>query len=117
MELKTLERMTVIKLREEALKIPELSGVRAMSKEQLIRALAAAHGIDLAQRQRGGGDKAELKKQISGLKTQIAEAIRSQQKSDLKRLRRQVKQLKAQTRRLAKAKPIAPVASEAPAAS
>ena len=48
MELKTLERMTVIKLREEALKIPELSGVRGMSKEQLIRALASAHRIDLA---------------------------------------------------------------------
>ena len=117
MELKTLQRMTVIKLREEALKIPELSGVRGMSKEQLIRALASAHRIDLARRQRGGGDKAELKKQISGLKTQIAESIRSKEKSNLKRLRRQVKQLKAQTRRLAKAKPIAPVASEAPAAS
>jgi hypothetical protein len=113
MELKTLERLTVVKLREEALKIPELSGVRAMSKEELIRALAAAHGIDVSQRRRGGG-KAQLKKQIADLKTRIAEAIRGKQKSELKRLRRRVKHLKAQTRRLAKAP--APMPSESSAA-
>jgi hypothetical protein len=116
MELKTLERLTVVKLRDEALKIPDLSGVRGMSKEELIRSIAAAHGIDVSQRRRGGGVKVEIKKQIAGLKTQIAEAIRNKQKSDLKRLRRRVKHLKAQTRLLAKVKPAAAAPSEASAA-
>jgi hypothetical protein len=113
MDLKTLERMTVLKLREEALKIPDLSGVRGMAKEELIRALAAAHGIDLSQRARGGGAKTELKKQIRGLKAQIADAIREKRRPDVKRLRRRVKHLKSQTRHLAKLKPAAATATPA----
>jgi hypothetical protein len=122
MDLKTLERLTVLKLRDEALKLPDVSGVRGMNKDELIRTLARAHGVDLSQSRRGGGEKAGLKKQIAGLKTQIAEAISSKRASDVKRLRRRVKHLKAQTRRLAKLKPVAaaasaPAASPAPAAS
>ena len=120
MDLKTLERMTVLKLREEALKIPDhAAGVRGMTKEELIRLLAAAHGIDLSQRARGGGAKPELKKQIRGLKPQIAEAIREKRKADVRRLRRRVKHLKSQTRHLTKTKAAAASASEpapAPAA-
>ena len=112
MDLKTLERMTVLKLREEALKIPDASGVRGMTKEELIRLLAATHGVDLSQRARGGGDKTELKKQIRGLKTQIAEAIRDKRKTDVRRLRRRVKHLKSETRHLATTK--SPAAAAAP---
>ncbi|HSD11344.1 MAG TPA: hypothetical protein VLF14_10180 [Candidatus Binatia bacterium] len=104
MDLKTLERMTVPKLREEALKIPELSGVRGMNKEDLIRAIAIAHKIDLSTRRRGGSGKSALKKQIRELRARITEAIRTKQTADLKKLRRHVKHLKAQTRRLAKAR-------------
>jgi hypothetical protein len=102
MDLKTLERMTVVKLREEALKIPELSGVRGMNKEALVRAIAAAYKIDLSGRRRGGSGKLALKKQIRELRVRIDEAIRTKQTTDLKKLRRHVKHLKAQTRRLAK---------------
>jgi hypothetical protein len=102
MDLKTLERMTVVKLRDEALKIPDLSGVRGMSKEELIRALAKAHGFDLSGRRRGGGARTELKRQIRELRSQISELIRAKQSAGLKRLRRHVKRLKAQTRRLAR---------------
>jgi len=120
MDLQTLERMTVLKLRDEALKVPDASGVRGMNKDELIRLLARAHGIDLSQSRRGGGEKTALKKQIAGLKTQIAEAIGTKRASDVKRLRRHVKHLKAETRRLAKQKPTASVAAPAsapPAAS
>jgi hypothetical protein len=102
MDLKTLERMTVLKLREEALKIPELSGVRGMNKEALVRAIAAAYKIDLSTRRRGGSGRPELKRQIRELRAKITEAIRTKQTADLKKLRRHVKHLKAQTRRLAK---------------
>jgi hypothetical protein len=105
MDLKTLERMTVVKLREEALKIPDLNGVRAMSKDELIRAVAGALGIDLSARRRGGGGKAATKKLICELKTEVAEAIRAQDHARVKKLRRDVKRLKAETRRLAKEKP------------
>ncbi len=112
MDLKTLERMTVPKLREEALKIPELSGVRGMNKEALVRAIAAAYKIDLSTRRRGGSERPELKKQIRELRAKITEAIRTKQTSDLKKLRRHVKHLKAQTRRLAKTR--IPATAEAP---
>jgi hypothetical protein len=105
MNLQTLERLTVVKLREEALKIPELSGVRAMSKEELIRAIAGALGIDLRERRKGGAGKGDIKKLIRELKPKIAEAIQQKNHSELKALRRHVKRLKAQTRHLAKAKP------------
>jgi hypothetical protein len=117
MDLKTLERMTVLKLREEALKIPDLSGVRGMSKDELIRAVAGALGIDLGERRRGGGGKTAIKKLLRDLKAQIAEAIRGKDYARLKTLRRHVKRLKAQTRRLAKEKPAPqPAAGDAPAA-
>jgi len=102
MDLRTLERMTVLKLREEALKIPDFSGVRGMSKEELIRALAKTHGIDLSGRRRGGGGQTELKRQIRELRSQISELVRAKQSAGVKKLRRHVKRLKAQTRRLAK---------------
>jgi hypothetical protein len=99
MDLKTLERMTVPRLREEALKIPELSGVRGMNKEALVRAIAAAYKIDLSTRRRGGSGRPELKRQIRELRAKITEVIRTKQTADLKKLRRHVKHLKAQTRR------------------
>jgi hypothetical protein len=104
MDLKTLERMTVVKLREEALKLPELRGVRAKSKDELIRALAGALGIDVGERRRGGDSMPVLKRRIRDLKTKIAEAIQSKKNAELKTLRRQVKHLKAETRRLAREK-------------
>ena len=108
MDLKTLERMTVPKLREEALKIPELSGVRGMNKEELVRSIATAYKIDLSMRRRGGSGRHELKKQIRELRAQITAAIQTKQTADLKKMRRHVKHLKAQTRRLAKARTSAP---------
>lgn len=114
MDLKTLERMTVVKLREEALKIPEMSGVRGMNKEELVRAIAAAYKIDLSTRRRGGPEKSTLKKQIRELRGKIAEAIQTKQKTDLRKLRRHVKHLKAQTRRLARIPPQAEAAASSP---
>lgn len=104
MDLKTLERMTVLKLRDEASKIPDLTGLRGMSKEELTRAIARAHNIDLSGRRRGGTGKSDVKKQIRALRAEIKAAIQKKDKSDLKRLRRRVKRLKAETRRLAKVK-------------
>src|SRR5438876_112042 len=45
MEWKDLEKMTVLKLREEALKFPEIEGVHGKNKEQLMDELAKSLGI------------------------------------------------------------------------
>jgi len=44
MEWKDLEKMTVLKLREEALKYPEIVGVHGKNKEQLMDEIAKALG-------------------------------------------------------------------------
>jgi hypothetical protein len=116
MDLKTLGKMTVIKLRDEALKIPSLEGVRGMTKEELIRAIAAARKLDLAGRKRGGAGKSDLKKQLRELRTTVAEAIKAKDSSRVKKLRRHVKRLKRQTRRLAQASALPEPAPETPAA-
>src|SRR5437667_12349189 len=46
MEWKDLDKMTVLKLREEALKFPEIEGVHGENKEQLMDELAKALGIE-----------------------------------------------------------------------
>jgi hypothetical protein len=46
MEWKDLEKMTVLKLREEALKFPEIKNVHNKNKEQLMGEVAEALGIE-----------------------------------------------------------------------
>ena len=49
MEWRDLERMTVLELREEALKFPQIKGVHGKNKEQLMDEIADALGIQKAQ--------------------------------------------------------------------
>ena len=46
MDWKDLEKMTVLKLREEALKYPQIEGVHGKNKEQLMHEIAKALGIE-----------------------------------------------------------------------
>lgn len=98
MDLKTLDKLTAGKLREEASKIPEISGVRRMSKEQLIRAIASSYEISLEGRRRGGAGKPDLKRQIRDLGPRIDEALKAKDRGGAAKLRRQKKRLKRQTR-------------------
>jgi hypothetical protein len=106
MELRDLRRMTVVKLREEALKHEGIIGVHAMNKEQLIEALAPRLGIDLeadarAARERFATDKTVLKQQIRALKVQRDAALSEHQSTQLKQVRQQIKKRKRALRRLA----------------
>ena len=47
MDRKDLEKMTVLKLREEALKYPQIQGVHGKQKEQLLAEIAKALGLEL----------------------------------------------------------------------
>lgn len=116
MDLKTLEKLTVIKLREEALKIPDL-GIRAMGKEDLVRVIAVHYKIDLAGRRRGGAGKSDLKKQIRELRAKIQAALRAKNADETKKLRGQAKRLKRQTRHLAATKAATPEGAAAGSAA
>ncbi len=61
MDAKELLRMNVLKLREEALKIPDVVGVTAMKKEELVKLLANAHGIVLEPKRTTSAEKTEVK--------------------------------------------------------
>lgn len=106
MELRDLQKMTVVKLREEGLKYGSIIGVHGMSKQELIAALAPIHGIDLeAQlqdaRARRAPSKGALKQEIHALKTQRDEALTEGDVAALSKARKDIKKRKRHLRRLA----------------
>ncbi len=106
MELRDLQKMTVVKLREEGLKYGSIIGVHGMSKQELIAALAPIHGIDLeAQlqdaRARRAPSKGALKQEIQALKTQRDEALTEGDVAALSKARKDIKKRKRHLRRLA----------------
>ena len=94
MDAKTLEKMTVSKLRDEALKFGDLAGVHGMDKPTLLRILKQKHGIVdhrteseiLIER------KHELKKKIRQLKAEKAQAVEAKDKQKAALLQKRLHQ-------------------------
>lgn len=108
MELADLQKMTVVKLREEGLKYPSIVGVSAMDKEQLVAALAEVYSIDLtaaarATRAKFAGDKGSLKQAIRTLKGQRDAALMTHDATQVHQVRMDIKKRKRMLRRLAEA--------------
>ena len=106
MELRDLQRMTVVKLREEGLKHANITGVYAMNKGQLIEALAEVYGIDLeaaarAAREQFATDKTTLKREIRALKGQRDTALAAHDAVQVQQTRLDIKKRKRKLRRLA----------------
>jgi len=106
MELRDLQRMTVVKLREEGLKHSSITGVYAMDKGQLIQALAEVFGIDLeaaarAVREQFAADKTTLKREIRELKGQRDTALAAHDAVQVHQTRLNIKKRKRILRRLA----------------
>jgi len=106
MELRDLQKMTVVKLREEGLKHSSIAGVYAMDKAQLIAALAEVYGIDVeaatkAAREQFTTDKSTLKQAIRALKGQRDAALVAHDATQIKQLRLNIKKRKRMLRRLA----------------
>lgn len=106
MELRDLQRMTVVKLREEGLKHPGITGVYAMHKGQLIEALAEVFGIDMeaavrAAREQFAADKTALKRDIRALKGQRDTALAAHDAVQVQQTRLNIKKRKRMLRRLA----------------
>ena len=107
MELRDLQRMTVVKLREEALKLGGVSGVHGMNKQQIIEAMAPQLGIDLeaaskAAREKFAADKPAMKREIVELKAQRDEALAEHEMATVAATRKRIKRYKRKLRRLAK---------------
>jgi hypothetical protein len=92
MDLKTLKHMTVTKLREEALKFDDLTGVHGMNKEQLIEILQEKFGIvvekteseELIER------KHAIKAKMRKLKAEKAQAVENKDKEKVELLRKRL---------------------------
>ena len=110
---KPLEKMTATELREFVLSknLEGLTGVHAMKKEELLKAVKEALGIKeeapAGKPKRPEAKKAlnvkELKAKIGQLKDQKKEALSSKEKKKAGVLRRRINRLKKQAKRVAKA--------------
>jgi hypothetical protein len=100
MDAKTLEKMTVVKLREEAMKFDDIAGVHGMHKDELVSVLKEKFGIveDKTASELLIEQKHAIKKKIQQLKVEKDQAIeaKDEKKTALvrRRLRRQRRLLK-----------------------
>ncbi len=105
---KDFERMTVSDLREYALKNhPDITGVHAMKKEELLKAIYQARGETPPEKKKvaevkKGVEKTALKKIIRLLMAEKEKLLEDQKnRMALFHLRRKIKRLRRQTRRQA----------------
>jgi hypothetical protein len=107
MDLAELQGMTVVRLREEALKHDSITSVHGMNKEQIIEALAPIYGIDLeaqrrAMRERLAANKGTLKREIHTYKSERNMAVEDHDAEGSARARKEIKKRKRRLRHMAK---------------
>jgi len=103
MEWKDLERMTVLKLREEALKFPQIEGVHGKHKEQLMDELAQILGIEKPHAHFAAtvvDTKADLKNKIHDLQSERDKLLEAHDHKKLHEVRRQIHELKHTIRKI-----------------
>jgi len=103
MDWKDLEKMTVLKLREEALKYPQIEGVHGKNKEQLMDEIAKMLGIEKPHSHFADAivhTKADLKNKIQELKLEREKLLVAQDHKKLHDVRREMHELKHTIRRL-----------------
>jgi CHAD domain-containing protein len=109
MEIEDLEKMTVTELREYALKNhPDVTGVDAMKKEELIVAIRKARGEEVKEtpkkKEKKPGAKVKiekkvLKQQIRQLRSEKDKLLPSKDKKALHRLRKKIKRFRRLTKK------------------
>lgn len=107
MDWKEMEHMTVVRLREEALKYPDkIQGVRGKTKEQLMEELARILGIEkphLHLSDKVAHTKGNLKKKIRALKHERDHYLEEHDHKALHQVRRQIHDLKHKIRKIEQA--------------
>jgi len=103
-----LEKMTATELRDYALKThPDITGVHAMKKEELVVAIRKARGEEVKEapkkKKKAAGkvkaDKKALKEKIRALKAEKEKILQIKDKKAMARIRKRIKKLKRMTRR------------------
>jgi uncharacterized membrane protein YjjP (DUF1212 family) len=103
MEWKDLEKMTVVKLRDEALKFPQIEGVHGKNKERLMDEIAGILGIEKPHvhfTENVVHTKSDLKHQIHDLKMTRERLVAAHDYKKLHDVRRQIHELKHTIRRI-----------------
>jgi hypothetical protein len=103
MDWKDLEKMTVLKLREEALKYPQIEGVHGKHKEQLMDEIAKVLGIEKPHSHFADTvvhTKADLKHKIQELKIEREKLLVAHDHKKLHEVRREMHELKHTIRKL-----------------
>jgi protein-arginine kinase activator protein McsA len=96
-----LRKMTVVKLREEAMKFPDVKGVSAMKKDQLIDLLCKKLGIEKKKKRIiPPKDKLAVKKTIRELKVLKQEALAKKDYEMAMLCRRKIRTQKRHLRKL-----------------
>ncbi len=98
---KPLEKMTSKELRELAFKIPEITGVHGMNKEELLSKIKKSRGIKEDTAKAKGSSAREIKQQIKKLKAAHSTALDSDDKKMAGIYRKRIVRLKKKSRRLA----------------
>ena len=106
---KPLEKMTVKELREIALKLPDLTGVHAMKKDELLKVIKKAKGITEEEPPKKAKkktpkkevDKKALKEKVIQLKKEKEAARLAKESKKIDVLRRRINRLKKRTRKAA----------------
>jgi hypothetical protein len=97
-----LSKKNVTQLREiaEGVQHEAVQGLKTMHKDDLVKALCTAFGIEArAKKQVIGIDKAAVKGQIKELKTKRSAALEAHDHAALKKARRKIHRLKRKMRR------------------
>jgi hypothetical protein len=106
---KPIEKMTAKELREVAAQIPDVTGVHAMKKEDLLKIIKAYRGIQdekpvkkkKTKKDKSGLSRRALKAKIIELKKQKDEARGAEDKRQVDILRRRINRIKKMTRKVA----------------
>ena len=98
---KPLEKMTAKELREIAMKIPEITGVHGMNKNELISDIKKARGIEEKDNKKTDSSVREIKKKIKALRKKRTAALEQHDDKMATIYRRRISRLKKKTRRAA----------------
>ncbi len=96
---KPLEKMTVTDLREMAKKMPEISGVHGMKKEELIVAIKKVKGIKDGPVKKIDVSVKEIKKKIRAFKAQRQASLEAKDKKMATIYKRRISRMKKKSRR------------------
>ena len=103
MDWRDLEKMTVLKLREEALKYPQIEGVHGKHKEQLMDEIAKILGIEKPHAhftEKIVHTKTDRKHRIRELKGEREKLLQAHDLQKLHDVRRELHELKHTIRRI-----------------